>query len=732
MSAEKYIYQKNKKAKKRTVLSLFIVSLFFFLILGTSCFDRRIWNIPLEEVTGRLANGDYSFLEKIDFKKHKIDEALKIEPGAPFFLGAVFSSLGRDDLASSLYKSGWQRLQGQWKFLTGESWLSLLLEKKYYVTAEKLADRFIGEYPGFERIDEIKKAYIEALYWQKKDLQVLKSLEVHFPREPYFDPELLLFKTVSSYRAHRPGWKNSFLKLFIKVRGSDLHLRGYKFFYDSEDFEGFSEAERRILYGKYYLVAGKRDEGIEELEAGLKELPALWLENNSIIKELGFAYQYSGKYLRGVKFLLSLEKKVDGPDRLSLLEMVGRLYLKGGYLTLARNYLFKVFEETLDADQKDRTLWFYLEGFKGVSIDSFFTGMLKYRESWNDFEYFSDHLNYLISGLVSKGAWKELWKLYQSIHQFSSYDVTRRLEYVLYRIFSLKYLKVDRAEELLDRLYGNLVKKSDPPDYYSILSGYLRGEEQVLFEEHPTPASGEKVREIDSFIEGFFRYGLIEDGLSRISGQYKNLKLKTIIRGVKEFYIKEDYIKGISLIQKFIGSRNPPLGLRDYYYLYPVAYSENVEAVAKRENFYPFYLYSLIYKESAFKADIDSGAGAVGLTQLMAGTAEDMAWLLRLKEYSLVNPDHNISLGGKYLGKLFRLFESIPMGLGAYNAGMGRMRKWQKEFAALPGDLFVEAIPYPETRAYVQKVIEASLFYGYLYYDQSFSKIVKQIYPELR
>jgi soluble lytic murein transglycosylase len=153
-----------------------------------------------------------------------------------------------------------------------------------------------------------------------------------------------------------------------------------------------------------------------------------------------------------------------------------------------------------------------------------------------------------------------------------------------------------------------------------------------------------------------------------------------------------------------------------------------VEEAAARTGQDSALLYGLIRTESAFQADIVSRAGAVGLTQLMPATAEEMAGRVKRQggpDYTenggpnLRNPAANIHIGAVYLEYLMTLLENPLPALLAYNGGIGRLRRWRSSPAArdLPGDLFLETIEYQETREYGRKVIAAAAAYACLYYD---------------
>ena len=128
---------------------------------------------------------------------------------------------------------------------------------------------------------------------------------------------------------------------------------------------------------------------------------------------------------------------------------------------------------------------------------------------------------------------------------------------------------------------------------------------------------------------------------------------------------------------------------------------------------------SVIRQESGFNAEIESGAGARGLMQLLPSTAQKIAKAIRLafKPDKLDQPDFNIRIGAAYLDNLLSDFHgSYILTLAAYNAGPARARRWVKELGD-PRDPntdvvdWIESIPFSETRNYVQRVMESVEIY---------------------
>ncbi len=124
----------------------------------------------------------------------------------------------------------------------------------------------------------------------------------------------------------------------------------------------------------------------------------------------------------------------------------------------------------------------------------------------------------------------------------------------------------------------------------------------------------------------------------------------------------------------------------------------------------------IIRRESAFHETIFSFAGAGGLMQLMPSTAEELARKNRLESWNLLEAEDNILLGTLYLEWLRERpwTSSYVDVLAAYNGGGGNLRSWKRRLGYEDPDLFIQSIPFRETRDYVRKVIVAAASYRYL------------------
>ena len=131
---------------------------------------------------------------------------------------------------------------------------------------------------------------------------------------------------------------------------------------------------------------------------------------------------------------------------------------------------------------------------------------------------------------------------------------------------------------------------------------------------------------------------------------------------------------------------------------YPLRYSEYVRVHARERGLDPALVAAVIYQESKFRSDAKSSSGAIGLMQLTPATARGIAIRThgsKFRTADLYDAEINIRYGAWYLENLFHKYGSKRLVLAAYNAGQGNVDRWRANG---------EAIQFPETRAYVQRV----------------------------
>ncbi len=152
---------------------------------------------------------------------------------------------------------------------------------------------------------------------------------------------------------------------------------------------------------------------------------------------------------------------------------------------------------------------------------------------------------------------------------------------------------------------------------------------------------------------------------------------------------------------------------------YPTPYLKSVRKESNRYSVSQHWIYGIMRQESLFIANIGSHAGAIGLMQLLPSTAREVARHQRLKKphkKHLTQPSLNIRLGVAYFKRLLNRLGNEPIyALAGYNAGPVRSIRWKKRFTASDQAIWVETIPFRETRIYVKNVLANYIMYEKLY-----------------
>lgn len=263
---------------------------------------------------------------------------------------------------------------------------------------------------------------------------------------------------------------------------------------------------------------------------------------------------------------------------------------------------------------------------------------------------------------------------------------------------------IEQAQQLYRRLAGER-------SFYGFLSAD-RLDLDYNFEDTPEPITHEQVHALEE-TPGIQRalelFALDEHTRARrewnfTTRQFSDIELRIAARVAEKWGWHEQAIRAMITARAW-DDLNPR---------FPLAYRDNFVAGARSEDIPVTWTLAIARQESAFMVDARSSAGALGLMQLMPSTAKQVAretnTTLR-SNHDLTDPFVNIELGTAYLGRMFRRFNhNRILASAAYNAGPSRVERWQ-DFD-LPADVWIETIPFSETRNYVQNVLMFSTIYS--------------------
>ena len=150
----------------------------------------------------------------------------------------------------------------------------------------------------------------------------------------------------------------------------------------------------------------------------------------------------------------------------------------------------------------------------------------------------------------------------------------------------------------------------------------------------------------------------------------------------------------------------------DFSLRFPMPYKQQVMQHAEARELDPSIIYGVMRRESLFDPLARSSVGALGLMQLMPSTARLVAKSIGMKrprKSDILRVENNIRLGTHYLRTVMNRFDNnVALAAAAYNAGPGNVKRWLPKNTIMSADLWVETVPFKETRNYVQAVLAYS------------------------
>ncbi len=185
-----------------------------------------------------------------------------------------------------------------------------------------------------------------------------------------------------------------------------------------------------------------------------------------------------------------------------------------------------------------------------------------------------------------------------------------------------------------------------------------------------------------------------------------------------QFYTAAYYASHIGWHSQAISSAVRAERWHDLKLRFPLTHKQPINKAAKQLQLEANWLYAVARQESALTTDARSPKGALGLMQLMPSTAAMVSKQHNLgyrSTHELLNPDTNIRIASHYLKDLLTRFKGNSIyATAAYNAGPYRVDQWLKKSGDMPIDIWIESIPYSETRQYVKNVLAYSVIFAQL------------------
>jgi soluble lytic murein transglycosylase len=250
--------------------------------------------------------------------------------------------------------------------------------------------------------------------------------------------------------------------------------------------------------------------------------------------------------------------------------------------------------------------------------------------------------------------------------------------------------------------YGQLAHEELGPGLAAVPSSYRPSDDEVEAAQR-TPGLERAIK--------FFQLGLRYEGA---------LEWRWTIRSYddRQLIAAAEVARRNGWYERAIDTAERTTTLHDFTLRFPTPYREVVSSYARALDLDEAWIYGLVRQESRFVADARSSAGAQGLMQLMPSTARQVARRLGLPGFQrqhVISVDTNINLGTYHLRQLMDdLDNQAVLASAGYNAGLRRAREWRGQ-QQLEGAAYIECIPFTETRDYVRKVMNNTMYYSRLF-----------------
>lgn len=258
---------------------------------------------------------------------------------------------------------------------------------------------------------------------------------------------------------------------------------------------------------------------------------------------------------------------------------------------------------------------------------------------------------------------------------------------------------------------------ADREDYYGLLAAEELGRTVSI----PAPGAPVTAQEIAAIAANpgirralkFFDMRLRFEGMREWNWQVRHLSDRELIAAA-------EYARQHHILDRMVYTSERTRALADYTHRYPAPHDEIMRPTTNTLGLDRAWVYGLIRQESRFVMNAQSSAGASGLMQVMPSTGRWVANKIGLTNFvqdMLTDVRTNILLGANYMNMVLGSMDgSQVLATAAYNAGPGRLRSWRSKLdKPMDATVFIESIPYSETRGYVKNVMTNATYYAALF-----------------
>ncbi len=486
-------------------------------------------------------------------------------------------------------------------------------------------------------------------------------------------------------------------KLFDRARYSDA-LKDYDALLQAHPSSALAE-RWKVGRARCLFRLRRISEALDQLQQPFTHNPGMDAERMAVLADMYASQDDPTSMDLMINQLAKLY--VSSPQYASALDTAGDYYVRQGDWQRAAQYyqpLATLFPDSawgLEANW--RVAWsYYLQKNFAMARAAFEDHLNRYPDSWHD----AGGLYWLARMAEEHGAGGAARKLYQAlIKEFGhSYYSTRAAQ---------------RLSDLADRRTGFDSDNAGEWPLVSQVADRIQEADPPVSPCVPQPPSAEIERfrtlralSLDDVAEAYLRAVVSHEpartdlrlALSRFEMEQGNLGPSLI-----------DAVRAVSNYPDF-GFDALPKGVWDL--LYPRAYWNLVRREARAKGVNPYLVMGLIRQESTFNPRAVSAANARGLMQILPSTATRSRKRRPAVARRLLSPSYNVRIGTGLLRKLSAANDGeMELALAAYHAGQSRVNAWRSQYVYRDPAEFLESIPIPATRGYVERVIRDAAVY---------------------
>ena len=482
--------------------------------------------------------------------------------------------------------------------------------------------------------------------------------------------------------------------------------------------------------------------------------------DSQILSDIGKSTLYgTNDYFASARTFDSLANELPREKAYFAYFYAARLYDKAGrYPRQTVSRFRSALESTDDSLQFDNCLWYLLNFQLRTSTDDIISTLTEYGSRIHDPDYFDDFFESLSILLLSSHRWQDFFKVWkQTNSNFSDYTAGK-YAYISGRLIEEGLAQGDEGLKTRQTVEAfTQVLNSNSSLYYKVCAmERLNVTDKALIESYLLKKNAEPEAEnadmsASILLKGYAEFGFPQRVYAEWLSNRKNLSIQDAIDAsvflshCAETSKDNSYnVQGLRIASRCFEGTDGAIPQELLERTFPQIFKPLVEKAAEEFQVPSYLLYALVRSESFFDPNVTSKAGANGLTQLMEATADDEARKLKIgTDYDIFAPETNIRMGTHYLSSLIGRTDDNNelLALYAYNAGLTNVRNWVKRFrndwattgkpahtpVGISMDLFLESLPFAETREYGRKVIAAAAMYAYLYEGKLPCETVREI-----